>query len=92
MAADSKVIALLSACISLGTSGAVAALAIERDRNVEVVRTADDLCPPGACTIVTKTPEGGAPSVVYTVPLPASVAPSTVRPQELLVAAVDPLL
>ena len=32
MAADSKVIALLSACLSLGTSGAVAALAIERDR------------------------------------------------------------
>lgn len=91
MAANSKVIALLSACLSLGTSGALAALAIERDRAPAATLPADTICPPGACTIAIKTADGGAPSVVYHVPAPASAVRPAARPGPVVVAAAEPV-
>ena len=85
MATGSKVIALLSACLSLATSGAVAALAIERDRMAASAVDTEEPCRPGACTIVLKTGSGGPPSVVRNVPVPASV----VRSAPVLVAAAE---
>lgn len=90
MAANSKVIALLSALLSLGTSGAVAALAIERDRMPTPSMDASELCRPGACTIVLKTGEGGPPSTVQNVPVPVSAPPPVVRSSPVLVAAAEP--
>jgi len=89
MAANSKVIALLSVCLSLGTVGSVAVLAIERDRTAGITVDADDLCPPGACTIVMKTGAGGPPSVVQNVPVPASTVPPATRTSPVLVASAD---
>lgn len=84
MATKSTVIALLSATLSLGTSAALAALAIDRDRHAVLSADAPEACPPGACTIVTKTTVGGAPSAVEIVPGPISTAPH--RPVSVPVA------
>lgn len=89
MAAKSKVIALLSACLSLGTAAGVAALAIGGDR--AEIRSVDaaEACPPGACTIVVKTAVGGPPSVMHDVPMEASV-PARPKPSSpILLAATE---
>ena len=89
MAANSKVIALLSVGLSLATSGAVAALAMGRDHTTPRAIEAEELCPPGACTIVTKSPDVGRPSVVYNVPVPASTVRPAVRSSPVMVAAAE---
>ncbi len=95
MAANSKVIALLSTCLCLGVTGVVATSAIERGPTSVAASDAEQLCPPGSCSIVVKTSVGGPPSVVHTVPAPApAVTPASagrpaVRPASAPVLVAD---
>lgn len=87
MAANSKVIALLSAVFTLATSGAVVALTMGRDRVAEPA--IEEMCPAGACTIVTKSLDADRPSIVFNVPaLAATPSPDTASP--LRVATAEP--
>lgn len=70
-------VALLSASLFLGTSAAMATLAIDRDN--AVIRSAADpaSCPPESCSIVVKTEVGGDPSRIIA---PAFEPPAAERP------------
>lgn len=91
MIAKSKMLALLSASLFIGTSAAAATLAVGRDReNVRVVAASSDvICPPGACSIVTKTAAGGPPSVVKTVADPDAPTPAPRSWSPVMVATTE---
>ena len=67
MATRSYVIALLSVSLSLGTAAAITGLAVEKDRRDRVETLTADACPPGSCTVVTKTTVGGPPSRIHNI-------------------------
>lgn len=71
------VVALLSASLFLGTSAAMATLAIDHDRSV--IRSASDpaSCPPESCSIVVKTEAGGEPSRILS---PTAATPAAEKP------------
>ena len=90
MAANSKVITLLSAVLTLSSAAGLSALAFARDTVRAPSEDAPILCEPGSCSIVVKTEEGGPPSDVRYVP---KAADTVRRDGAVLVAAlpaVDP--
>lgn len=92
MIAQSKVIALVSASLFLGTSATMASLAIghENGRAGLASAAALDVCPPGACSIVVKTSAGGPPSLVRSVDEPASSQPISRSATQVLIADARP--